>query len=123
LFQAQRLCKKVCRSCYEHLKPTDAEKRLFEAAQLPVPSYLVRGRGCPECNGRGLSGRVSIMETVPIEEGGDIYTAIEEGAPAGELRKLADKLGYKTLFGSALELAADQKIPMSEAIAHNPRIG
>lgn len=122
LFHAQRLVKKVCPSCYETAPLSDWERKIFEGESVAAPARVRKGKGCSLCQGRGTTGRLAIMEMVPVEEGGEIYNAIESGKTVQQLRQLATKLGCRTLFQSALERVAENLIPLTEAMLHNTRL-
>ena len=61
---------------------------------------VFKGKGCPECNNSGYKGRVALYEVMPIND--EIKELILEGASAQELKKLAVRLGMKTLRRSGL---------------------
>ena len=58
---AQRLARRVCRSCREEYVADSATCTFFG---LPEGTTLYRGRGCAECANRGVRGRVGIYEVM-----------------------------------------------------------
>jgi len=95
---AQRICRLVCPECKEKYEPSpEVQKDIKETLGVLLPKSqsekitLVRGKGCPECNGTGYFGRIGIFEVLPVTEkiarlvieraaGFDVEkTAVEEG--------------------------------------------
>ena len=73
---------------------------------------LFRGRGCPQCNGRGTRGRTAVVEFLQIN--GELRDVISLQPPLGELRWRALDAGLVTMRDSALELVLQGVIPLSE---------
>jgi len=79
---AQRLLRRICGKCRTEISVPDAvkEKILSEIANVSETEFqkyglnlkdsvkFYHGKGCPECNGTGLKGRVAIYEVIPITE-------------------------------------------------------
>lgn len=74
---AQRLIRKICRSCiYSYEAPPDVRQLIAEqlrelkapSADSLVPKILYRGKGCPVCGGTGYRGRLGIFEVVEITD-------------------------------------------------------
>ncbi|MBU1699093.1 MAG: GspE/PulE family protein [Candidatus Eisenbacteria bacterium] len=105
LVAAQRLVRRNCRHCLEEYQPPDEVLLAVSSpGQLNVndkPIRFMRGGGCALCKGRGYTGRVAIVEMMPITTG--IRQLIAENRPAGEIRHLALKEGMKTLRQSGFE--------------------
>lgn len=60
---AQRLMRKNCPNCTQEVAATEEERKLIG---FDVPT-IKRGIGCPQCNGTGYKGRISIHEILPID--------------------------------------------------------
>lgn len=110
LVAAQRLVRKICKECKEEEKVADSVKaRLIEelkgvpeeelkkyGVDLGAEVKLYHGRGCDECNGTGLKGRLAMYEVVPVNEA--IKTIIVEKAGSENLiNEERDKMGVLTL--------------------------
>jgi len=101
LMLAQRLARKICTQC-------KIEEKLSESALLKLgfaedeikDVKIFKGKGCTECNNSGYKGRVALYEVMPVKD--EIKELILEGASAQELKKLAIRLGMKTLRRSGL---------------------
>jgi type IV pilus assembly protein PilB len=101
LIVAQRLVGKICDVCKSQYQVP--KKVLLDLGAEPseLDEYKVfQGRGCNNCNGTGIRGRMPIFELMTISE--PIREAILKGASSNELRNLAKKEGMRTLRRSAL---------------------
>lgn len=101
LILAQRLVRKVCQNCKKPEKIpvnvlVDAGFTKEEAASV----VCYKGEGCNTCNNTGYKGRVALYEVMPVKE--EIKELILQGASALEIKRLAIKLGMKTLRMSGL---------------------
>jgi type II secretory ATPase GspE/PulE/Tfp pilus assembly ATPase PilB-like protein len=113
---SQRLVKKVCPRCYIE-EPIPSEERLLRLGIRPdwlnqAPS-LRRGRECDFCRQTGVSGRKAIFEALIVDD--DVKLAIQEQAPAVQLRRILEKKGEATLFQKAVQEAATGTISLEEA--------
>ena len=106
---AQRLPRKVCPRCREVIHPS---KELMERLELPPEGTYVRGKGCAECRGTGLDGRLGLLEAVPITQ--ELRRWIEEGVSAVKLREVARKAGILSLRELAVGRAAAGIMPLEE---------
>lgn len=86
---AQRLVRQNCPHCAEKVPVPDTLRN-----RGVVEAY--RGRGCDYCGNTGYYGRFGFYEQFDINQ--DIRDAISAGAPSAELRALAEKEGFMTLF-------------------------
>jgi len=82
---AQRLLRRLCRSCRAEVAPTLADARAFAAAGLPLPLSLRAARGCPDCEGTGYAGRIGVFEIVEV--GDALRQAIEAGWSEQRMRE------------------------------------
>ena len=60
---AQRLARRLCQQCKEPL-PVDANIARFWG--LPEGTTIFRGKGCNECGGKGVRGRVGVYEVMKV---------------------------------------------------------
>jgi type IV pilus assembly protein PilB len=58
---AQRLVRKLCASCREAYVAPETTTEFFG---LPKGTSLYRGRGCTDCGGTGLKGRIGVYEVL-----------------------------------------------------------
>jgi type IV pilus assembly protein PilB len=101
LIVAQRLVGKICDVCKTPQQVP--QKVLLDLGVDPqeVEEYKIfNGRGCNNCNGSGIRGRIAIFELMMMSE--SIKDAIFNGASSSDLRIIARKEGMRTLRRSAL---------------------
>jgi type IV pilus assembly protein PilB len=102
LIMAQRMVRKICRSCKQEAKvPREALVALGipEAEVDGVKVY--EGKGCSECNGTGYSGRTGIFEVMVMSP--EIERMVVTRASNADLRAQAMAEGMLTLRTAALE--------------------
>jgi type II secretory ATPase GspE/PulE/Tfp pilus assembly ATPase PilB-like protein len=113
---SQRLVKKVCPRCYIE-EPVPSEQRLHRLGIRPEwlnqTTLLRRGRKCDFCRQTGVSGRKAIFEALIVDD--EVKLAIQEQAPAVQLRRILDSKGESTLFQKAVQEAAAGTISLEEA--------
>ena len=96
---AQRLMRRVCPACAKQMPVTEAEAELLG----PRVPFVMRGSGCPQCNGTGYKGRVAIHEMVVINK--ELRRMIADGATVEEMTVAARKSqGMRSLRESAVAL-------------------
>lgn len=116
LTSAQRLVRRLCPSCKTQRKAYGAEQDIFVQQGAEAPATLYDARGCSACNHSGVSGRIPIMEAVPICT--ELESMIAGGAQELDLQTKAAVLGHATLFGDGLERvrAGDIALPELERV-------
>ncbi len=98
---AQRLVKQLCPKCKAtHIATVD------ELAQLGMKPNghdveLYGSVGCPTCDGRGYTGRLPILELMPVSEQMRYLTL--QRPTADQVRELAVRAGMKTMREHAIE--------------------
>ncbi|MFC1679258.1 GspE/PulE family protein, partial [Elusimicrobiota bacterium] len=105
---AQRLARQVCPSCKAPYAPgPEVRKQMEELAarakvQLPAGSLdrLVMGKGCDKCRRTGYSGRVLIMELLPMSQA--LRGLVLQKASMGELQKVAESEGMVNLLADGV---------------------
>ena len=101
--QAQRLVRRLCPYC-KHPMPANQEVQEFLFNQGVITEEMrdpiYQKVGCDECNGTGYSGRIALMEIALI--GNELSGLIATGAPVNELRKIAVKEGFRSLYQEGL---------------------
>ncbi|MBM3984634.1 MAG: type II/IV secretion system protein [Planctomycetes bacterium] len=103
---AQRLVRRICKSCKVQVEPDARTRALCEAYGIKLES-LARGEGCAHCGQTGYSGRAGLYELFVIDDKlRDIITAEPGLAP---LRKEARNQGH-------LDLAYDGLCKVAEGL-------
>ena len=99
---AQRLVRLICRHCREEMPQDSTEYELSrEQWKLPPGTPLYRGAGCKECNGRGVRGRLAVMELLEFDE--ELRIAAMHREDADTIQRIAVKNGMKTLYEDGVE--------------------
>ena len=66
---AQRLVRRICLHCRETYRPEPGSpEALFLQDFQAENRNLVRGKGCPRCDSTGYSGRLAILEILPVDK-------------------------------------------------------
>jgi type IV pilus assembly protein PilB len=101
LIQAQRLIRRVCKECKEpHNLPKKALLEIGFTEEEADTVQVMKGRGCPTCNGSGNKGRIALMEVMEMTD--TIRELVLMGSNAVELKKAAIEEGMITLRRSGL---------------------
>ena len=101
--QAQRLVRRLCPYCKQPAAITqEIQDFLYYQGCItePLTDPLYQKVGCEECNSTGYSGRLALMEMCLIN--GELSNLIATGAPVNELRRAAEKDGFRTLYQEGL---------------------
>lgn len=110
---AQRLVRRICRDCAETTASNDFEVDILARYGYEKP-MLVKGTGCPSCNGTGYRGRLAIHEVLMIDE--TIKTHILKKANPAEIRNYARSKGFKTLIEDGLQKVVDELTTIEEVL-------
>ena len=116
---AQRLMRRVCKTCKVQTEPSPREKELLEKALgWSGPIYKAAPKGCPKCGGSGYKGRVGIHELMITTE--ELIEGINKGMETAELKKICMRAGMKTLHQDSLLKVKDGLTTIEEAISNVP---
>lgn len=110
LVMAQRLVRKICEHCKEEVNVSESlkekvRKEIENVPQKELEKYDLdisknisfhKGRGCDECNGTGLKGRLAIFEVVRLTEAMK-NVIIEKRGNEIHLNEERDRLGVLTI--------------------------
>jgi type IV pilus assembly protein PilB len=113
LVVAQRLFRKICVACKQSYTP---DEWLLEKLQLPsasVQSYY-RGRGCPECNNSGYSGRGALFEVLKVTP--EVQTLIVNRAHIRDIMQVSQEQGMIALYQDAMGKVLAGLTTIEEAI-------
>ncbi len=116
---AQRLMRRVCKTCKVQVEPVGREKELLEKALgWSGPIFKANPKGCPKCSNSGYKGRVGIHELMITTE--ELIEGINKGLETAELKKIAMRAGMKTLHQDSLLKVKEGLTTIEEAIANVP---
>jgi type IV pilus assembly protein PilB len=116
---AQRLMRRVCKTCRVAYTPEGREQEIMQRAigwhgQIFKPNL----KGCPKCGGSGYKGRVGIHELMVSNE--ELIEAINKEAESAELKKIAQRGGMKTLHQDSILKVKEGLTTIEEAISNVP---
>lgn len=115
LVVAQRLVRLLCVHCRKEDVPTPAEVQVLAAGGGASISKLYRSAGCPHCAGLGFSGRAPVMEIMAVKTNA-MRELIRQQAPLEPMRVQAIADGMRPLARAALDLVADGRTTLGEAL-------
>ncbi|HOY08972.1 MAG TPA: ATPase, T2SS/T4P/T4SS family [Candidatus Omnitrophota bacterium] len=115
----QRLIRRVCPACRERIP---ADQKMWQAlgGQEEVEE-LYRGRGCPQCAGRGYHGRIGVFELFVPDEPAQQMILQKQFSPA--IRKAARDNGMRTMKQMALKKAAAGLTTVEEVLNFTHDVG
>ena len=99
---AQRLVRKLCKSCKKERPVTEDEIRLLGSnAALSKENIVFDPQGCSSCGNTGYSGRIGIYELITITA--DIKPLILQRCSSDEIKNAAIKNGMHTLIQNGVK--------------------
>ena len=116
---AQRLMRRVCKTCKVEVEPSAREKQLLEKAiGWSGKIYKANPQGCPKCGSSGYKGRLGIHELMTISE--ELIEGINKEMESAELKKIAMRHGMKTLHQDSMLKVKEGLTTMEEAVTTVP---
>ena len=99
---AQRLVRKLCKSCKKERPITEGEIRLLgSSTALSKENTVFDPQGCSSCGNTGYSGRIGIYELITITA--DIKPMILQRCSSDEIKNAALKNGMHTLIQNGVK--------------------
>jgi type IV pilus assembly protein PilB len=117
---AQRLMRRVCKSCKQEYMPEGNEAELLARALDGWTGKIFRSSpgGCNVCGGNGMKGRVGIHELMQNNE--ELTKAINAHAETATLKRIAMETGMLSLHQDSLLKVKEGVSTMLEAISTVP---
>lgn len=116
---AQRLMRRVCKTCRIQYEPEGREREILEKGiGWSGPIFKHNPKGCPRCSNTGYKGRVGIHELMTSSE--QLIEDINKGRETADLKRTAVKSGMKTLHQDSLLKVKDGISTLEEALATVP---
>jgi type IV pilus assembly protein PilB len=117
---AQRLMRRVCKSCRQSYLPEGREKEVMQKAiGWSEQIYKANPKGCPKCNGTGYRGRTGIHELMVSND--ELIAGINQEIETAELKKIAMRGGMKTLHQDSMLKVKEGISTMAEALSIVPQ--
>jgi type II secretory ATPase GspE/PulE/Tfp pilus assembly ATPase PilB-like protein len=116
---AQRLLRRVCRSCKVAYEAAGRESEILtKALGWSGTIFKPNPNGCPACGGTGYKGRVGIHELMTNSD--EMTGAINRECEVAELKRVAMKNGMKTLHQDSMLKVRQGLTTIEEALANVP---
>lgn len=117
---AQRLVPRVCEACAGDHEPPAHALQALQLCNPGIPARMRRGRGCEECSGRGVRGRVGVHELLSVDP--DLRYLIAERRPPSALLEHVARRGFRTMFVDTAAKTLRGLIPAEEALGPLPLV-
>ncbi|MFW6027394.1 MAG: GspE/PulE family protein [bacterium] len=111
---AQRLVRRLCRACAQSytLLPDMTARLGLDPAGGPHTAW--RATGCEACRNTGFSGRMALMEVLPVSDA--VREHVLHGAGETAIERTAVDSGMRTMFRHGVELALEGKTTIDEVL-------
>lgn len=118
---AQRLMRRVCKTCRVAYEPEGRERDILERAIGWTGGHIFKPnpKGCPKCGGTGYKGRVGIHELMVTNE--ELIEGINKELETAELKKIAMRGGMKTLHQDSIVKVKEGLTTLAEALSTVPQ--
>jgi len=111
---AQRLGRRICMECRQHLPMAeDIGHRLAPSEAKLFSGKMWRGAGCDECKGSGTRGRIGYFELLVVNP--QLRKAISENRAVADLTALASDT-YRTMRQDGMDRAAEGFTTIEEVL-------
>jgi type II secretory ATPase GspE/PulE/Tfp pilus assembly ATPase PilB-like protein len=110
---AQRLVRRICRSC-SHEVPIDAGLAARLGARFGLLQKSFAGAGCATCGGSGYRGRLALYEILLPDE--DMRDLIARGASLREISEHAEATGHASLGADGCRKIASGDTTLAEVL-------
>ncbi|HSH08817.1 MAG TPA: GspE/PulE family protein [Oceanipulchritudo sp.] len=116
---AQRLLRRVCKTCKLTIEAEGREEAILQRA-IDWSGTIARGKdgGCPACGGIGYKGRVGIHELMPTSE--ELIRGINGGYDTAKIKRIAVRNGMRTLHQDSMLKVREGITTIEEAISAVP---
>lgn len=113
---AQRLVRKICKSCAVEYRPTDEQlKRVGLDPDEVSDVTFHKGEGCENCNRNGYHGRTTVLELLLMNQ--KIREMVLKHEPTIGLKNQARRMGMRTLRDDAWLKVFTGVTTLEEAVA------
>ena len=116
---AQRLLRRVCKTCKLTIEAEGREEAILQRAiEWSGSISHAKDGGCPACNGIGYKGRVGIHELMPTSE--ELIKGINSEYDTAKIKRIAVRNGMKTLHQDSMLKVKEGVTTIEEAIGGVP---
>lgn len=116
---AQRLMRRICKTCGKIQDPTTREEEILQRA-IGWTGQIKRANpeGCPNCNKSGYKGRVGIHELMPTSK--ELIDGINQQVETAVIKQIAMRNNMKTLHQDSMLKVQEGITTMEESISTVP---
>jgi len=113
----QRLMRRLCPKCKKPVEKNDPTAlEALGLKEIPPGIRLFEAVGCPACGETGYSGRLAIIESMPVNP--QIRHLIHTGAQPEEIRHAIDQQGFHGLRLEAIRRYLKGQTSLEEVLRH-----
>jgi MSHA biogenesis protein MshE len=111
---AQRLVRRICKSCKQPYQPDQQELKWLHTLQRGggEPTTFYHGRGCSHCNNTGYRGRIGVFELLEVEN--TLADALRSADPIAFAEAARQQSGFRSLTLCALDYAGQGLTSLEE---------
>jgi type IV pilus assembly protein PilB len=114
---AQRLLRRVCKTCRTPYEPDKDVVNMLDVDALEIANKkFYFGKGCPDCNRSGYKGRQGLFELMTITD--QLRTLITQRAPTLVLKQKAIESGMRPLREDGLRCIFDGLTSIEEVLKY-----
>jgi type IV pilus assembly protein PilB len=114
---AQRLVRRICRSCRTAYEPPGALLQQLGIDPVDIGNReFFYGKGCPTCNNSGYKGRMGIYEWLRMSEA--VRDLVVQRAPTLVIKQKALEQGMRTLRDDGLRAIFDGATSIEEVVKY-----
>ncbi|MCD6085878.1 type II/IV secretion system protein [bacterium] len=119
---AQRLVPKICPFCKEKVKPDPETEKIIDESieslpeklknriKIEKPYFVWKGKGCPKCHYRGISGRIAIFEAFEMTD--NLAKIISKGIDEEKILEETKRQGMLTMRQDGILKALKGIVPI-----------
>lgn len=114
---AQRLVRRICKSCRTAYEPSQDLIEMLDVDPLEIADKdFYYGEGCPECSNTGYKGRVGLFEMIVVSDA--IRELVNNRAPTLAIKQKALEQGMRSLRDDGLRAIFDGNSTIEEVLKY-----
>ena len=115
---AQRLLRRICKTCKTAYEPDQDTVALLEVDPIEIANKrFYFGKGCPDCNKSGYKGRQGLFELMRVND--PLRALITEKAPTLVLKQKSIEFGMRPLRDDGLRAIFDGQTTIEEVLKYS----
>ena len=114
---AQRLLRRVCKTCRTPFEPEQETVALLQVDPIEIANKrFYFGKGCPDCNKSGYKGRQGLFELMRVND--PLRDLITRKSPTLVLKQKSIEFGMRTLRDDGLRAIFDGQTTIDEVLKY-----